>query len=247
MQAGPGGVLVRARLRRILLGLAGRSWPARACVRRRCRAAGVQLRGANGRVELQKGDRLLLLAPSQIFLAPEICGDFEAFAQALPTTEKGGVRTTDYAAEPDALDLCRRCLQAGVRVEKKDGAIWLYKDVRAMVLLSAHFVYAPDMARQFELYFTPLVPEQRGELQVLDYFQPGKLQTYRRSGLQFEMASFPEEEDAIEEYSDGTDRVRVIWCSTWAHCGVSTFYLSKLVGPEGRVVSFEPDPVNHAI
>jgi FkbM family methyltransferase len=32
-----------------------------------------------------------------------------------------------------------------------------------------------------------------------------------------------------------------------AHCGVSTYYLAKLVGPQGRVVCFEPDPQNFAI
>jgi FkbM family methyltransferase len=32
-----------------------------------------------------------------------------------------------------------------------------------------------------------------------------------------------------------------------AHCGVSTYHLSKLVGPEGKVVAFEPDPLNFEI
>jgi FkbM family methyltransferase len=32
-----------------------------------------------------------------------------------------------------------------------------------------------------------------------------------------------------------------------AHCGVSTYRLSKLVGVEGKVISFEPDPLNYSI
>jgi FkbM family methyltransferase len=32
-----------------------------------------------------------------------------------------------------------------------------------------------------------------------------------------------------------------------AYCGVSTQLFSKLVGPEGRVYAFEPDPLNHQL
>ncbi|HYZ75564.1 MAG TPA: FkbM family methyltransferase [Chthoniobacterales bacterium] len=32
-----------------------------------------------------------------------------------------------------------------------------------------------------------------------------------------------------------------------AHCGVSTYHFSRLVGPAGRVIAFEPDPLNHSL
>jgi FkbM family methyltransferase len=117
-----------------------------------------------------------------------------------------------------------------------------------MVLARKHLVYAPDMAEKFDLYFSPLVPEKRDGMEVLDFSQPGKLQTYKKSGLQFEMASFPEEEEAIEEYFKWyRPQAGDLVFDMGAHCGVSTYHLSKLVGQQGHVVCFEPDPVNFAI
>jgi len=109
-------------------------------------------------------------------------------------------------------------------------------------------VYAPEMAMRFDLYFSPLVPEDRDGMEVLDFSQPCRLQTYKKTGLQFEMASFPEEEEAIEEYFKWyRPKTGDLVFDMGAHCGVSTYHLSKLVGSEGRVVCFEPDPVNFAI
>ena len=116
-----------------------------------------------------------------------------------------------------------------------------------MILSSAHLVYATDMAEKFDLYFAPLIPELREGIQVLDYSTPGQLQTYK-SGLQFEMASFPEEEEAIEEYFKWyRPKAGDLIFDMGAHCGVSTYHLSKLVGESGKVVAFEPDPVNYEI
>jgi len=117
-----------------------------------------------------------------------------------------------------------------------------------MLLGAKHFVYASDMAEKFELYFCPLVPEERDGLHVLDYSKPGRVQTYKKSGLQFAMASFPEEDDMIEEYFRWyRPKPGDLIFDVGAHCGVSSYHFSKLVGPEGRVVCFEPDPVNFGI
>ncbi len=108
-----------------------------------------------------------------------------------------------------------------------------------------HFVYAPDMAEHFDMYFSPLVPTEVEGVSVVDYSRPGILQTYAKSGLQFEMPSFPEEDEAIQSYfhwyqPDAGDTIFDIG----AHCGVSSYYFSTLVGKAGRVIAFEPDPVN---
>jgi FkbM family methyltransferase len=116
-----------------------------------------------------------------------------------------------------------------------------------MRLSSRHFVYAPDLAQHFDRYFAPLVPEVIDGVSVMDYSSP-RLQTYAASGLQFELASFPEEESAIEGYfrwylPQQGDTVFDIG----AHCGVSTYHFSKLVGRGGRVIAFEPDPLNYSL
>jgi FkbM family methyltransferase len=62
------------------------------------------------------------------------------------------------------------------------------------------------------------------------------------------MASFPEEDDAIASYFQWyTPKGGETVFDVGAHCGVSTYYFSKLVGPSGRVIAFEPDPVNYSL
>ena len=240
--------LSKTRFRSLPLTIAGGSWPALVWAARRCRPFGVQVSRKQGLVELRKGDRAMLLVPKHLFFAPAVARDFERLAYALPAAMQDGVPTVDFACDPELLNLCRRCLQYGVTIENRDQTIWLHRDDQVMVLALKHLLYAGDMAERFDLYFSPLVPELREGLQVLNYSEPGRLQTYRSSGLQFEMASFPEEEEAIEEYFRWyRPQPGDLVFDLGAHCGVSTYALAKLVGAEGRVVAFEPDPVNFAI
>jgi FkbM family methyltransferase len=117
-----------------------------------------------------------------------------------------------------------------------------------MRLAPQHFVYAPDIAERFETYFSPLVSTAEDGRLMLDFSRPGILQTYARSGLQFEMSSFPEEEDAIESYFHCySPRLGDTIFDIGAHCGVSTYHFSREVGEGGRVIAFEPDPTNHAL
>lgn len=140
-----------------------------------------------------------------------------------------------------------RCRQFGASFRNHGDYLTLRKDRRVLRLATQHFAYAPDVAKHFDLHFSPLVPrEENGDL-ILDFSKPGLLQTYADSGLQFEMASLPEEADAIEGYfhwykPQPGDTV----FDVGAHCGVSAYYFSKLVGPRGKVIAFEPDPVNYS-
>jgi FkbM family methyltransferase len=117
-----------------------------------------------------------------------------------------------------------------------------------MRLALSHFVYAPTLAERFDLYFNDLVPAEIDGEKVLDYSRPGILQTYLQSGLEFQMASFPEELAAIEDYFHWyRPKVGDTVFDVGAHCGVSSYYFAKLVGSSGRVVAFEPDPVNFSL
>ena len=141
----------------------------------------------------------------------------------------------------------RRCRRYGVEVVFGQAFLELRKSDRSMRISVRHFVYVMDLAQRFELYFSPVEPTESGGRRVVDYSTPA-VQTYRRSRLQFEIASIPEEDEVIEDYCrfyrpGAGDLVFDIG----ANCGVSTYYLSKLVGPAGRVVAFEPDPLNHSI
>jgi FkbM family methyltransferase len=142
----------------------------------------------------------------------------------------------------------RKCRQFGATLTDKGSYLSLQKDRREMRLAPKHFVYAPDMAERFDIYFSPLVPAEASGMLMLDFSRPGILQTYAGSGIQFQMASFPEEDVAIAGYFRWyTPRAGETVFDIGAHCGVSSYYFSKLVGPTGRVIAFEPDPVNFSL
>ncbi len=101
------------------------------------------------------------------------------------------------------------------------------------------------MAEHFDSYFSQVAPQQIGSDLLVDYFGP-KLQTYA-NGLQFEISSIPEETETIKsyfhQYEPGpADTIFDIG----AYCGVSSYYFSQLV-PLGKVVAFEPDPLNYEL
>jgi len=141
----------------------------------------------------------------------------------------------------------RKCRQYGVEAVFGPAFLELQRSDCAMRISLRQFVYAPDLAQRFDLYFSPIEPTESGGRRIVDYSTPA-VQTYRRSGLQFELASHPEEDDVIEDYCRSyTPTAGDLVFDIGAHCGVSSYHLSKLVGPGGEVVAFEPDPLNHSI
>jgi FkbM family methyltransferase len=235
--------LAKEHLRTRVLTAAGESWPVTTWARSKSKPFGVEVRRTADGLELRKGNRAVLLAAKHAFFAPEVACSFDIYAHGLPSKENSGIATVDFASVPNSFNLFRKSLSLGVIIEAKEGNLWVRKDQRAIILPMHHLVYGPDVSENFERYYSPLVPELRDGIEVLDYSQPEKLQTYRGSGLQFEMASFPEEEDELEEsFRWYRPKAGDLVFDIGAHCGVSTHHLSEMVGPEGKVVAFEPDP-----
>lgn len=119
------------------------------------------------------------------------------------------------------------------------------RDHRVIRIAAKHFPYAKDMVRYFDSYFSQVVPQRCGTNLLVDYSGP-KLQTYP-NGLQFEISSIPEEAEALESYfywyrPKPADTIFDIG----AYCGVSTYHFAKAAS-EGKVVAFEPDPINYAL
>ena len=134
----------------------------------------------------------------------------------------------------------------GASLKFRNGKVNVCVGNRIIRIAEKHFPYAADMAANFETYFSQVNPEQQGPNQVVDYSAP-RLQRYS-NGLAFEIASMPEETEAIESYSrwyrpKAGDTV----FDMGAYCGVSTYLFSKCVGPSGRVFAFEPDPTSYSL
>jgi FkbM family methyltransferase len=118
-----------------------------------------------------------------------------------------------------------------VRVEHVDG--------RAILLPERNRDYAVDAAQHFETYWNA-VEDRNG---VLDFRRPA-VHTYRDSGLQFLFPGSPEEPDAIDAYYHrGPPRAGATVFDCGAYAGVSAYHFSHAVGPSGRVIAFEPDPI----
>ncbi len=143
--------------------------------------------------------------------------------------------------------LRRASQKAGCSLVDLGTVLELRKGNSTMRLSPKHFVYVPNLARKFDTYFEPVISEDSEGKSVVDYSRP-RLHTYRGSGLQFELAAFPEEDAIIDAYfrwykPQPGDCI----FDVGAHCGVSTYFFSKGVGPQGRVIAFEPDPVNRSL
>lgn len=142
----------------------------------------------------------------------------------------------------------QRCRRLGTSLTNEGSYLSLRKGRQEIRLAKKHLVYAPTLAERFALYFNDLKPTEINGTLVLDYSEPGTLQTYLQSGLQFQMASFPEEVEAINDYLHWyTPKAGDTIFDVGAHCGVSTYHFAKMVGPLGRVIAFEPDPVNFSL
>ncbi len=137
--------------------------------------------------------------------------------------------------------LRRACRPASLKFTAQH--IEVRRDHRVIRIAAKHFPYALDMASLFDSYFSQVVPEKIGPDLVVDYSGP-RLQTYP-NGVQFEIASMPEEAETIESYfywykpSPG-DTIFDIG----AYCGVSTYHFAKTV-PNGKVIAFEPDSISY--
>jgi FkbM family methyltransferase len=139
------------------------------------------------------------------------------------------------------------CRARGVKLRAYPTYLALRKDKREMRLALHHFTYSVDMSARFDIYYPVVEPHDEGGYQVVDYSSP-RLQRYSGSGMEFELASFPEEQEAIEDYFRWyTPGPGDLVFDVGAHCGVSSFEFSRRVGPTGRVIALEPDPTNFAL
>lgn len=141
------------------------------------------------------------------------------------------------------LMLRRRCHPSQLSFGK--GVIDIRSMGRIIRIAKKHFLYATDISRSFDIYFSQVRSEQIGEDCVVDYSGP-RLHQYA-NGLEFEIASIPEELEAIDSYFRGwrPDRNDTIF-DIGAYCGVSAYYFSQAV-PDGKVYAFEPDHLNYSL
>lgn len=130
----------------------------------------------------------------------------------------------------------------GADVQFHDTTIDVCKDGACIRLDARHFPFVPELAAKFDFFYRQVQPVNN----LLDV-STSRVHRYRSNGLEFELTSLPEELEAIESYlSVVSPKPGDTVFDIGAYCGVTTHRLSQIVGPQGRVVSFEPDDTNHA-
>jgi FkbM family methyltransferase len=108
-----------------------------------------------------------------------------------------------------------------------------------------HEAYLADMINFFDYYHGAVVSEINNGISVVDYSQP-RLQRLTRSGVEFEFPSLPESDESTETYMEALDlQPGEAVFDLGAYAGASAYFLSKAVGKDGIVVSFEPDETNY--
>ena len=156
---------------------------------------GVTVSSRAGTLRLLKAPRVILLHPKHFAYAIDVAKNFDLYFDALDCQEQEGLRVVSYSEKPELLVLMRYCLERGLTFWIRDGRLLLRKGQRAMRIAVDRQIYAWawEMAGHFERHFLPVIPTDEQGIMTVDYSKPGILQTYARSGLQFELASFPEE------------------------------------------------------
>jgi FkbM family methyltransferase len=123
-----------------------------------------------------------------------------------------------------------------------DSVIELQRGQRIIKLHSRHFPFIRDIADNFDSLFSTLESTDN----TLDFSVPA-VHRYIPSGLEFFMSSMPEEIAAIDSYFiHASPQPGSLVFDIGANCGVTAHRLATMTGPTGRVIAFEPDPVNHA-
>ena len=143
------------------------------------------------------------------------------------------------------LAVCQiRAWKLGLSLEFRDSQIVVRKDSREIRISAMHEIYLWDMINYFDYYHDAVFPSTANCVEFVDYSQPA-LHRLKRSGVEFEFPSLPESDESTDAYVAALELVPGDAVLDFgAYAGASAYFLSRAVGPEGLVLSFEPDETN---
>ncbi|MSR70962.1 FkbM family methyltransferase, partial [Candidatus Kaiserbacteria bacterium] len=104
-----------------------------------------------------------------------------------------------------------------------------------------------ESVADFDEYFTAFETEMRDGVMVLD-FSHTREHVIKFLGVPLLIPGMTEGDWVLKGYTQKyLPKAGDVVFDCGAYCGVMTYYLSQLVGPTGKVYSFEPDPANYAV
>ncbi|MFA4870876.1 MAG: FkbM family methyltransferase [Pedobacter sp.] len=104
--------------------------------------------------------------------------------------------------------------------------------------------YAQSVINDFDFHFNDVFPRDINGIKIVDHSKPN-VHTLKHNMINFWFSSF-----AVDTPMEGYFNCRVpkpgdIVFDVGAYCGLSSYYLSKVVGKTGKVYVFEPDNLNY--
>jgi FkbM family methyltransferase len=128
----------------------------------------------------------------------------------------------------------------GFQVGFAGNCISISRKNQEMLLPKDLFIQVPIMMRMHSFYFDSMVGREVDGRTVLDFSKPG-LHQYKKSGVSLYFPGIPED-DTMDVYTAAymPKPGDIVW-DAGAHAGATTYFLSKIVGPTGKVFAFEPD------
>jgi FkbM family methyltransferase len=137
----------------------------------------------------------------------------------------------------------RRAVRAsGCEVRIDSRVVDIQKGSQVVRLSARHLLFAPDVAAHFDAYWATV--EGGADASIRDFSVPAR-HYVPALGVHLWQSGLIEEIDTIQGYmGHAPPRAGETVFDLGANCGASVFVFSKAVGPSGKVVAFEPDPLN---
>jgi FkbM family methyltransferase len=134
--------------------------------------------------------------------------------------------------------------QHGMTLKNSGGVITIDNGNRRIIVSARHPAYVHTMIQYFNHYHSAVRPAIVDGVSIVDYSSP-RLQCLSKSGLEFTFPSLAETDEAISAYITALKlKAGDAVVDLGAYAGATTYFLSKAVGPAGRVLAFEPDEIN---
>ncbi|MCX6958075.1 MAG: FkbM family methyltransferase [Verrucomicrobiae bacterium] len=129
----------------------------------------------------------------------------------------------------------------GYRIYFKNHCIKIIKSKKQLIIKLRDYAFIPIIMKQvFDNRFEVIEPIQSDDCLVLDFSMPAT-HCYKRCGISFMFLGIPED-DSIDAYTSlFKPKEGMVVFDVGAGVGSITYFLSQMVGEQGKVYAFEPD------
>jgi FkbM family methyltransferase len=133
--------------------------------------------------------------------------------------------------------------QHGFHLSYGDKTITADRNNQSMVLSKNQLYLVPIVLECYHEFFDSVEAKSIDGRSVLDFSKPG-VHRYKESGVEFTFPGMPEDYSIAGYTHWFKPRPGDLVFDVGAHAGMTGYFLSKMVGPTGRVIAFEPDDIN---